>query len=158
MVSFICMRNIYVLLCLCWINFTRVWDVILASRWLSRLPHNISRRLCRDFGGPRTRTDFTGIYPCKPLEQKRISDISENAPICWRDTEIFRVVNELNLTNIIIADVAKPDSAFWDVHIGDRIKPKGSISDCTHNCLGLFNQDHMWWAIHNVAKHLSKAK
>lgn len=115
--------------------------------------------LCRDFGGPKTRTGFTGNYPCKPLEQKSLANVSEDAPICWRDTEIYKLVNELNLTNIIIANVAKPDAAFWDVHIGDRMKiSKGPISDCTHNCLGLFNQDHVWWAIHNVAKHLSRAK
>merc|ERR1711871_322100 len=105
------------------------------------------KSLSKEFGRSST-TGFSGKYSCKQLIQKIPSNDSDGAPICWRDTEIYRVVNDLNLTNIIIADIGLADAAFWDVHIGERMKSKGPISDCTHNCMGLLNEDHSWWIIH----------
>ena len=92
-------------------------------------------------------TTFDGNYQCRDLGK-----VVEASPNCWRATDPVRVIARMGLRHVLLLQHTRLMQDAWDMHLGDRVKSKGAVSDCLHTCYTPNSFEPVWWAVRALAE------
>ena len=61
------------------------------------------------------------------------------------------VSSRLRLRHLLVVQLGRALEPQWDLHMGNRLKAKTTVSDCLHHCYAPLLYQPLWWALRHAA-------